>query len=91
MALVQAATGARIGFANPALYMAAKQKPAAFHDVVSPAAPVALYYKSAKSGNLYLNTLNQGLSLTTAPGYDDITGVGSLVVPTLAKYLGNHL
>src|SRR6185312_320420 len=34
MALVQAATGARIGFANPALYMAAKSKPAAFHDVV---------------------------------------------------------
>ncbi|MGH8963205.1 MAG: S53 family peptidase [Jatrophihabitantaceae bacterium] len=90
MALVQDATGSRVGFANPALYQASTDRPAAFHDVVTPASPVALYYRSARSGNLYLNTLNQGLSLTTAQGYDDITGVGSLIVPTLASYLGSH-
>ena len=88
---IQSATGLRIGFANPALYQTARNKPSAFHDVVTPKAPVALYYRSARSGNLYLVTLNQGLTLTTAKGYDDMTGVGSLIVPTLAKYLGNHL
>jgi subtilase family serine protease len=88
MALVQAATKSVIGFANPALYQAARQQPSAFHDVFSPSSPVALYYKSAKSGNVYLNTLNQGLSLDTRPGYDTMTGVGSLVEPALAEYIG---
>lgn len=90
MALVQQSVRTRVGFANPALYRAARNKPAAFHDVVTPKAPVALYYRSARSGNLYLVTLDQGLSLSTAPGYDDMTGIGSLVVPTLASYLNHH-
>jgi subtilase family serine protease len=90
MALVQSVTKSTIGFANPALYQAAASNPASFNDVVPPASTVALYYKSAGSGNTYLVTLNQGLSLATAPGYDDITGVGSLKVPTLAKYLKNN-
>ena len=90
MALVQSATHRRVGFANPALYQAAENAPRAFHDVTPPAAPVALYYRSARSGNLYLNTLDQGLSLDTAPGYDTMTGVGSIVEPFLAKYLKRH-
>ena len=89
MALVQQMIGHRIGFANPALYQTASAQPAAFHDV-NPTSPVALYYKSARSGNLYLVTLNQGQSLSTGPGYDTMTGIGSLIVPTLGKYLRKH-
>ena len=90
MALAQAATGGRVGFANPALYQAAQNKPAAFHDVVPPSSPVALYYQSARTGNLYLVTLNQGLSLNTSPGYDTMTGIGTLIEPTLAQYLKHN-
>lgn len=88
MALVQQAGRVHIGFANPALYQAAKSRPTAFHDVTPPANPVALYYRSMHSGNVYLVTLNQGLSLDTAPGYDTMTGIGSLNEPVLAQYLG---
>jgi subtilase family serine protease len=91
MALVQAATGTRIGFANPALYGASTGRPSAFHDVTAPPSPLALYYRSASSGNLYLNTLDQGLSLVTAPGYDTMTGLGSLDEPQLAGYVARDL
>ena len=49
----------------------------------------ALYYHSAYSGHLFLVTLDQGLSLFSGPGYDTETGVGSLVEPELASYLGD--
>ena len=91
MALVQQAIGSTIGFANPALYLAARHHPAAYHDVVTPNSTVAISYLSPHSGNLYLNTFDEGLSLDTAPGYDDMTGVGSLIVPALAAYLNNKL
>lgn len=87
MALVQQATGHRIGFANPLLYQQAKTDRGAFHDVTSPATPQALSYVSA-AGNRYLVTQDQGLSLYTAKGYDDLTGVGSLKVPELAQGVG---
>jgi subtilase family serine protease len=88
MALVQQQLGHRLGFANPAIYAQAKAAPNAFHDVTTPETPQALSYVSAL-GNRYLVTLDQGLSLETRPGYDDITGVGSLKVPQLVKALGS--
>ncbi|QDP98501.1 S8/S53 family peptidase [Microlunatus elymi] len=89
MAITQQRTGQQLGFANPALYQQAKAHPGAFHDIVTPAAPQALSYTSAKSGNLYLVTLNQGGTLKTRTGYDDITGIGSLKTPNLAAALGS--
>lgn len=86
MAIVQQVTGRTIGFANPALY-AASQVPGVFSDVVTPAQPVALAYTSARSGNDYLVTLDQDTSLQTAPGYDDVTGLGELSVATIASYV----
>jgi subtilase family serine protease len=90
MILAQQRAGFRIGFANPALYQADKAKVGAYHDVVTPGQQVALYYLSPHSGNLYLNTLDQGLSLKAKTGYDDMTGIGSLIEPRLAKYLSHH-
>jgi subtilase family serine protease len=86
MAILQQLTKHRIGFANPALYQQSG-KTKAFHDVKAPASTVALSYTSASSGNKYLNTLAQGLSLEATKGYDDFTGIGSLKVPGLAKLL----
>ncbi len=90
MALVEQQTGRRIGFANPALYATAKTDTGAFHDVTAPAGTPALSYVSPFSGNRYLVTLDEGLTLTTAQGYDDITGVGSLKVPQLVSALGGR-
>jgi subtilase family serine protease len=90
MALVQQQIGKRIGFANPALYAQAERGTNAFHDVTTPTTTQALSYLSPTSGNHYLVTLDQGLSLKTRKGYDDITGVGSLKVPQLAKALGQN-
>lgn len=86
MAIVQQLTRHRVGFANPALYQQAGRSKA-LHDVTAPTGQVALAYVSPSSGNRYLNTLDQGFSLTAAKGYDDFTGIGSLKVPGLAKLL----
>lgn len=86
-ALVQDQTGRTIGFANPAIYALNRAVPSGFHDVVPPAQPTAVAYTSARSGNQYLVTFNQGLSLFTAKGYDTETGVGSLKVPQLVAFL----
>jgi hypothetical protein len=86
MAIVQQVTGRTVGFANPALY-AASRLPGVFSDVVTPARPVALAYTSAHSGNDYLVSLDRDTSLQTAPGYDDVTGLGELSVSTIASYV----
>jgi subtilase family serine protease len=78
MALVQQSTHTRIGFANPTLYAIDRVAPALFTDVTPPASPIALAYTSTHSGNSYLVTLNTDSSLTTARGYDDVTGLGSV-------------
>jgi subtilase family serine protease len=78
MALVQQSTGTRIGFANPTLYAAYKAQPSLFTDVTTPASPIALALTGSVSGNSYLVTLDQDTSLTTAPGYDDVTGLGAV-------------
>ncbi|SDS76407.1 S53 family peptidase [Microlunatus soli] len=86
MALVQQLSKHRIGFANPALYQQSGNAKA-YHDVTASTDPVAISYTSAGSGTQYLNTFDQGFTLTGATGYDDFTGIGSLKVPGLAKLL----
>jgi subtilase family serine protease len=78
MAVVQQATHTSVGFANPTLYGTYRAAQSLFNDVTSPKAPTALAYTSASSGNDYLVTLDQDTSLTTAKGYDDVTGLGSI-------------
>ncbi len=82
MALANQAAGQPLGFVNPLLYKLAGS--AAFNDVVSPSATIAMVrsnYKNsidATGGLSYvLRTANQTLSLQTTPGYDDVTGLGT--------------
>lgn len=77
MAVAQGATGKVIGFANPAIYAAAASG-GAQRDIVPPAQPVSVAFSSTVSGNTYLVGMNHDSSLFTAPGYDDVTGVGSM-------------
>jgi subtilase family serine protease len=82
MALADQVAGKRLGFANPALYKLYKTD--AFHDITGPKSTVAVV------GSGYLNGVNAsgGVAtavhitdvtgtLTSAPGYDDSTGLGS--------------
>ena len=83
----QQAAGGPLGFANPVIYRAYRQDPAAFHDVtaIPNLAEVRNNYTdpATKKGPLltYLRTLGingEGAdALRAAPGYDDATGVGS--------------
>jgi hypothetical protein len=82
MALADQAAGRRHGFANPALYASASHR--AFHDVKPPAAPVAVvrtnYTNSTNASGgtaQVLRTTAQTVSLTSAVGFDDSTGLGS--------------
>ena len=82
MALADQAAGHTHGFANPLFYSLAGS--AAFTDIVSPSSTVAVvranYVNSidASAGVVYrLRTMNQTLSLTSTPGYDDVTGLGT--------------
>ena len=91
MAIVQQTTHSTIGFANPTLYAIDKVAPKLFNDVTPPAAPKALAYTGAVSGNSYLITLNTDTSLTTARGYDDVTGIGSVSFNLLSFIGRGHL
>jgi subtilase family serine protease len=91
MAIVQQSTHSTIGFANPTLYAIDKLAPRLFNDVTPPATPKALAYTSANSGNSYLVTLNTDTSLTTARGYDDVTGIGSVSFNLLSFIGRGHL
>ena len=78
MALADQANGVH-GFANPAFYAAG---PGAFYDVTHVyGAMVRTNYNNsidASAGlSFRLRTLDQGLSLKTTAGYDDITGLGT--------------
>jgi subtilase family serine protease len=82
MALADQAAGTPHGFANPALYGAAAT--AAFRDVTSPAQRVAVVRNDYANGvdasgglTTSLRTMNQVLTLSVVPGYDDTTGLGS--------------
>ena len=89
MALADQAAGSPHGFANPLFYA----NTGAFTDVVPPSSTVAVVRTNfnnsvdASGGLSYkLRTADQDLSLSTGPGYDDVTGIGT---PTLAL-LGLH-
>jgi subtilase family serine protease len=81
MAVAQQTRGSDIGFANPLIY----SLPAgAFHDVVSPASTVAdvradfANNEDGSAGILYsIRRMNWTWTLSTTPGYDDVTGRGS--------------
>jgi subtilase family serine protease len=82
MALADQAAGKHHGFANPALYALAGSP--AFHDVTSPKSLVAVvrtnYTNSTNSSGgtqTLLRTIGNTATLTSQPGYDDSTGIGS--------------
>ena len=78
MALADQAKGSAHGFANPAFYANA----GALYDVLHQSgAVVRVNYNNsvdASNGLAYrLRTFDQGISLKTTPGWDDITGLGT--------------
>ena len=80
MALADQAKGSAHGFANPVFY--ANATSGAFYDVLHQSgAVVRVNYNNsvdASAGLAYrLRTFDQGLSLKTTAGWDDITGLGS--------------
>ena len=80
MALADQAKGSPHGFANPVFY--ANATSGAFYDVLHQSgAVVRVNYNNsvdASAGLAYrLRTFDQGLSLKTTAGWDDITGLGS--------------
>jgi subtilase family serine protease len=80
MALADQAKGSPHGFANPAFY--ANATSGAFYDVLHHAGAVVrvnyLNGVDASGGLGYrLRTFDDGLSLQTTPGWDDITGLGT--------------
>jgi subtilase family serine protease len=78
MAVIQQISGARVGFANPALYSVAKTSPKAFIDIRPRGSRTLLAY--ATSSTSYLATLDTDSSLRTRVGYDTVTGLGELRV-----------
>ncbi|PYI65423.1 hypothetical protein CVV68_18310 [Arthrobacter livingstonensis] len=78
MAVAQQVSGKVLGFANPAIYATAKARTTAFTDVVPQHEQPVLAYTSANSGNQYLLSMDLDSSLSTARGYDNVTGVGSM-------------
>jgi len=81
VALAQQASGRRLGFLNPALYAAAKARPAALRDVAPSGTRRALAMRDGKS--TLLITVDRDGSLAARKGYDLPTGLGEL---TAAKY-----
>jgi subtilase family serine protease len=85
MAVVEQQLGRPIGFANPTIYKAAKANPSAFHDVTASSglAVVRANYRNSvddTAGYSYiLRSLgfDNLLTIHAAPGYDDVTGVGT--------------
>ena len=80
MALADQAKGSPHGFANPVFY--ANATSGAFYDVPHQSgAVVRVNYNNsvdASNGLAYrLRTFDQGISLKTTPGWDDITGLGT--------------
>lgn len=88
VALVQQATRSTIGFANPLFYDVFRAKPASFRDVLPRF--VAVAYDDQFSGETSLVTGNRDTSLTTAPGWDDVTGLGALSVGQLQRVWSRH-
>jgi subtilase family serine protease len=82
MALANQAAGTRLGFANPALY--SLYRSGAFHDISAPKNKVAVvrtnYVNSTNATGgtqTLLRTAGDTGTLSSVPGYDDSTGLGS--------------
>jgi subtilase family serine protease len=91
IALVQQQTHTVIGFANPTLYGIGRVQPSAFRDVVPQSPPRAVAYTSKNSGNSYLVSFDRDTSLTTAKGYDNVTGLGGVSFTLLSALAqGRH-
>jgi subtilase family serine protease len=93
-AVADQAAGFKHGFANPAIY-ALKAK--AVHDVVTPSQTLAVWRADyangvdASEGTVFsLRTLDQTQTISTRPGYDDVTGVGTPIMSVYAKQLGKR-
>jgi subtilase family serine protease len=74
--------GSRLGFLNPAIYQLARAHAGAFRDVRSifdaNIRPDFVNGVNKADGIVYsVRTFDQDSSLTTGPGWDDVTGVGS--------------
>jgi subtilase family serine protease len=93
-AVAQSGTGRRIGFANPFIYAASRFH--VFYDVTpqGDAGNVRSDYangQNADGGVVYsVRTFDQDSSLTTGPGWDDVTGVGSVTSRYLDIFPGGH-
>ncbi|RKR18770.1 S53 family peptidase [Arthrobacter oryzae] len=89
MAIAQSATGKTVGFANPAIYAASKTAASGARDVMPQINPQAMVFSSPVSGNSYLVGTDKDTSLSTSPGYDDVTGVGSMTVQFATTIAGH--
>jgi subtilase family serine protease len=81
-ALAQENAGGRLGFANPAIYALALSNPEDYTDVLHVTdANVRPDYNNAENGDdgisYSVRTFDQDSSLTTEPGWDDVTGIGT--------------
>jgi subtilase family serine protease len=89
---VQQSTGRRTGFANPFIYGLARV-PGSYYDVTpqGDAGNVRADFVNGineSDGYRYtVRTFDQDSSLVTAPGWDDVSGVGS---PNLSAFLHGH-
>jgi subtilase family serine protease len=83
----QSIRGERIGFANPLIYSLAQDRHNPYFDVTPQGdkgdirADFNNGYNSSGGLHYSVRTFNQDSSLTTGPGWDDVTGVGA---PTAA-------
>lgn len=88
MAIVQATTHSRLGFADPVLYTAKKKIPTAFTDSVPQSPRQAVVYTSVADDGTpttLLVTLDTDSSLQSRKGWDEVTGLGSLTFKQLLK------
>ncbi|MDJ0354904.1 S53 family serine peptidase [Paenarthrobacter sp. PH39-S1] len=78
MAIAQQLTHSTVGFANPTVYLLARYASFLFRDVQPQTPRQALAFTRPSTGLSYLISTDTDTSLTTAAGYDDVTGVGSV-------------
>ena len=90
VALVQQLTHRTVGFSNPLVYKAAKAGSSAIIDVKPTAKQLLGTVVGATSGKQFLFVFDHDTSLKTKSGYDDVTGVGTLNVRSLATFLSHQ-
>jgi subtilase family serine protease len=85
MALAQQRAGHALGFINPALYQNYQNNPSIVRDVVDPSITIAVVRTNYANGvdnsdgKLFsVRTMNTTGTLHTIPGYDDVTGIGTV-------------